>query len=120
MDMPGVLWPKFEEKVVGENLAITGAIKDAILDTEYIAVVLCNRLRAIAPNEFMARYKIEENELNACETDYEVFELVGKKRGFLISGGEINTERTAATLLEEFRSAKIGAISLEIPKNIGE
>lgn len=120
MDMPGVLWPKFEEKVVGENLAITGAIKDAILDTEYIAVVLCNRLRAIAPNEFMARYKIKENELNACETDYEVFELVGKKRGFLISGGEINTERTAATLLEEFRSAKIGAISLEIPKNIGE
>ena len=120
MDMPGVLWPKFEEKVVGENLAITGAIKDAILDTEYIAVVLCNRLRAIAPNEFMARYKIKENELDACETDYEVFELVGKKRGFLISGGEINTERTAATLLEEFRSAKIGAISLEIPKNIGE
>ncbi|MBO5092160.1 MAG: ribosome biogenesis GTPase YlqF [Clostridia bacterium] len=120
MDMPGVLWPKFEEKVVGENLAITGAIKDAILDTEYIAVVLCNRLKAIAPNEFMARYKIKENELDACETDYEVFELVGKKRGFLISGGEINTERTAATLLEEFRSAKIGAISLEIPKNIGE
>lgn len=120
MDMPGVLWPKFEEKAVGENLAITGAIKDAILDTEYIAVVLCNRLKAIAPNEFMARYKIKENELENCETDYEIFELVGKKRGFLISGGEINTERTAATLLEEFRSAKIGAISLEIPENIGE
>ena len=120
MDMPGVLWPKFEEKVVGENLAITGAIKDAILDTEYIAVVLCNRLKSIAPSEFMARYKIKENELENCETDYEIFELVGKKRGFLISGGEINTERTAATLLEEFRSAKIGAISLEIPENIGE
>jgi ribosome biogenesis GTPase A len=116
MDMPGVLWPKFEEKAVGENLAITGAIKDAILDTEYIAVVLCNRLKAIAPNEFMTRYKIKENELENCETDYEIFELVGKKRGFLISGGEINTERTAATLLEEYRSAKIGSISLEIPK----
>ena len=115
MDMPGVLWPKFEEKAVGENLAITGAIKDAILDTEYIAVVLCARLKALAPDLFMARYKIKENELSACETDYEVFELVGRKRGFLISGGEINTERTAATLLEEFRSAKIGAISLEIP-----
>ena len=116
MDMPGVLWPKFEEKAVGENLAITGAIKDAILDTEYIAVVLCARLKALAPELFMTRYKIKEEELSACETDYEVFELVGRKRGFLISGGEINTERTAATLLEEFRSAKIGAISLEIPK----
>ena len=117
MDMPGVLWPKFEEKVVGENLAITGAIKDAILDTEYIAVVLCSRLKNIAPNEFMARYKIKPEELDACEMDYEIFELVGKKRGFLISGGEINTERTAAMLLEEFRSAKIGAISLEVPEN---
>jgi len=116
MDMPGVLWPKFEEKTVGENLAITGAIKDAILDTEYIAVILCSRLKAIAPEQFMARYKISADELESCEMDYEIFELVGKKRGFLISGGEINTERTAATLLEEYRSAKIGSISLEIPK----
>lgn len=117
MDMPGVLWPKFEEKIVGENLAITGAIKDAILDTEYIAVLLCSRLRKIAPNAFMSRYKISQAELDSCEMDYEVFELVGKKRGFLISGGEINTERTAATLLEEFRSAKIGAISIESPED---
>ena len=116
MDMPGVLWPKFEEKTVGENLAITGAIKDAILDTEYIAVVLCSRLKELAPELFMARYKIKPEELFECQMDYEIFELVGKKRGFLISGGEINYERTAATLLEEFRSAKIGAISLEIPK----
>lgn len=115
MDMPGVLWPKFEEKIVGENLAITGAIKDAILDIEYIAVILCGRLRAIAPDLLMARYKITQAELDACEMDYEIFELVGRKRGFLISGGEINTERTATTLLEEFRSAKIGNISLEIP-----
>lgn len=116
MDMPGVLWPKFEEKVVGENLAITGAIKDAILDTEYIAVLLCSRLKNLAPEQFMSRYKITKEELEACEMDYEIFELVGKKRGFLISGGEINTERTAATLLEEYRSAKIGNISLEIPQ----
>ena len=116
MDMPGVLWPKFEEKLVGENLAITGAIKDAILDIEYIAVILCSRLKEIAPEQFMARYKITAAELESCEMDYEIFELVGKKRGFLISGGEINTERTAATLLEEYRSAKIGSISLEIPK----
>ena len=116
MDMPGVLWPKFEEKIVGENLAITGAIKDAILDTEYIAVILCSRLKSLAPEQFMTRYKITKDELDNCEMDYEIFELVGRKRGFLISGGEINTERTAATLLEEFRSAKIGAISLETPQ----
>lgn len=116
MDMPGVLWPKFEEKVVGENLAITGAIKDAILDIEYIAVILCSRLKSIAPNELMARYKIKPEELEACEMDYEILELIGRKRGFLISGGEVNTERTATTLLEEFRSAKIGAISLEVPQ----
>ena len=117
MDMPGVLWPKFEEKIVGENLAITGAIKDAILDTEYIAVILCSRLKELAPEQLMSRYKITQDELDACDMDYEIFELIGKKRGFLISGGEINTERTAAVLLEEFRSAKIGSISLEIPKN---
>ena len=64
----------------------------------------------------MARYKITTEELENCEMDYEIFELVGKKRGFLISGGEINTERTATTLLEEYRSAKIGPISLESPK----
>ena len=116
MDMPGVLWPKFEEKLVGENLAITGAIKDTILDTEYIAVILCSRLKCLAPEQFMSRYKISVAELESCEMDYEIFELVGKKRGFLISGGEINAERTAATLLEEYRSAKIGPISLEMPK----
>ena len=116
MDMPGVLWPKFEEKEVGENLAITGAIKDAILDTEYIAVVLCRRLKDIAPEQFMTRYKITQEELDQCEMDYELLELVGRKRGFLISGGEINTERAANMLLEEFRSAKIGNISLESPK----
>lgn len=115
MDMPGVLWPKFEEKVVGENLAITGAIKDAILDIEYIAVLLCERLKRLAPEQLMARYKITKAELDACEMNYEIFELVGRKRGFLISGGEVNTERTAITLLEEFRSAKIGNISLETP-----
>lgn len=117
MDMPGVLWPKFEEKVVGENLAITGAIKDAILDIEYIAVLLCERLKRLAPEQLMARYKITKAELDACEMNYEIFELVGRKRGFLISGGEINTERTAITLLEEFRSAKIGNISLETPED---
>ena len=120
MDMPGVLWPKFEEKKVGENLAITGAIKDDILDTEQIAVILCARLKKVAPELFMARYKISQSELDGCETDYEILELVGKKRGFLISGGEIDTERASNMLLDEFRGAKIGRISLETPNTAGE
>ena len=120
MDMPGVLWPKFEEKKVGENLAITGAIKDDILDTEQIAVILCARLKKVAPELFMARYKISQSELDGCETDYEILELVGKKRGFLISGGEIDTERASNMLLDEFRGAKIGRISLEAPNTAGE
>ena len=118
MDMPGVLWPKFEEKRVGENLAITGAIKDAILDVEYIAVLLCERLKKIAPEQLMTRYKIKKEELDACEMNHEIFELIGRKRGFLISGGEVNYERTANTLLEEYRNAKIGNISLESPEDI--
>ncbi len=120
MDMPGVLWPKFEEKKVGENLAITGAIKDDILDTEQIATILCARLKKVAPELFMARYKISQSELDGCETDYEILELVGRKRGFLISGGEIDTERASNMLLDEFRGAKIGRISLEAPNTAGE
>ena len=114
LDMPGVLWPKFEDATVGENLAITGAIRDQILDIEEIAMILCSRLMQCAPKEFTQRYKLDMNE--ALELDsYDLFELVGRKRGFLISGGEVNHERTAQMLLEEFRSAKIGRITLEVP-----
>ena len=115
LDMPGVLWPKFEEERVGQNLAMTGAIKDQILDTEEIAMLLCGRLMEVAPKEFMARYKLTEEETDGLDC-YDLFELVGRKRGFLVSGGEINHERTAIMLLDEFRSAKIGRISLEKPK----
>ena len=114
LDMPGVLWPKFEDATVGENLAITGAIRDAILDTEEIAMILCSRLMSCAPGEFMARYKLTKDETEDLDS-YDLFRLVGKKRGFLMAGGEINHPRTAETLLEEFRSAKIGRISLERP-----
>ena len=117
LDMPGVLWPKFEDMRVGENLAITGAIKDTILDTEEIAMVLAKRLIEIAPEELCGRYKLDYDE--ACELDsYDLFRLIGKKRGFLMSGGEINHTRTAQMLLEEFRSAKIGRISLEKPSEV--
>ena len=117
LDMPGVLWPKFEDERVGQNLAMTGAIRDQILDIEEIAMLLCVRLMEVAPSEFTARYKLKEDEVEGLD-GYDLFELVGRKRGFLISGGEINHQRTAEMLLEEFRSAKIGRISLERPSNI--
>ncbi len=114
MDTPGVLWPKFEDETVGQNLAITGAIRDAILDTEELAMILCARLMECAPRDFTERYKLSLDE--AAELDsYELFELVGKKRGLLMSGGVVNQERCADMLLEEFRSAKIGKITLEVP-----
>jgi ribosome biogenesis GTPase A len=116
LDTPGVLWPKFNDRLVGENLAITGAIKDMILDVEEIACLLISRLRAIAPEALMERYKITEDELDESFIDYDVLEAIGKRRGFLASRGQINTERTAITLLEEFRNGKIGRITLEFPQ----
>ncbi len=115
LDMPGVLWPKFEDRTVGENLAMTGAIKDDILDTEHIAILLVGRLRKTAPDKLSARYKLGEMSQYDELADWELFEVIGKKRGFLISGGEIDYERCANMLLDEFRGAKIGRISLELP-----
>ena len=113
MDMPGILWPKFEERRVGENLALTGAIRDGILDLETMAVILCKRLRRLYPDLLSARYKLGDMTQYKEMSDYDLFLTIGKKRGFLISGGEINTERTAITLLDEFRDAKIGRITLD-------
>ncbi len=113
MDMPGILWPKFDDRKVGENLAITGAIKDAVVDVEEIATVLCGRLRTLYPDLLSTRYKLGAPETYADLTDYELFEAIGRKRGFLISGGEINTERTANMLLDELRAAKIGRVTLD-------
>ena len=117
LDMPGVLWPKFEDKRVGEHLAMTGAIRDQILDTEEISMLLCKRLMGCAPKAFCERYKLDRDEAEELDA-YDLFELVGRKRGFLVSGGEINHERTAQMLLEEFRSAKIGRITLELPNEV--
>lgn len=115
LDMPGVLWPKFEDQLVGENLAITGAIKDDVLDIESIASTLCGRLRQMYPELFMQRYKIDLLPLEDEMSNYELLQLVGRKRGHLISGGDIDTERTANMLIDEFRAAKIGKISLDAP-----
>lgn len=116
LDMPGVLWPKFDDRTVGENLAITGAIKDTILEIEDIALALINRMRTLYPSLLTSRYKIEEADKYTELSDYDLFRLIGKKRGFLISGGEINEERTANALIDEFRSGKLGRITLDIVK----
>ncbi len=115
LDTPGVLWPKFEDKLAGENLAITGAIKDDILDVESIACMLCKRLRKYYPRLLCERYKLTEDDISEDKIDYDVLEAIGRRRGFLVSGGDVNTERAAITLTEEFRSGKIGRISLERP-----
>ena len=115
LDTPGVLWPKFDDKIVGERLAFTGAVKDQILDTELLAVRLLDFLRSLKPADFIARFKLENIDLDAIDS-YELLNVIGKKRGMLISGGKINTERAAIMLLDEFRSGKLGRITLEMPE----
>ena len=115
LDTPGVLWPKFDDKIVGERLAFTGAVKDQILDTELLAVRLLDFLRSLKLADFIARFKLEDIDLDAIDS-YELLNVIGKKRGMLISGGEINTERAAIMLLDEFRSGKLGRITLEMPE----
>ena len=114
LDTPGVLWPKFDDKTVGEYLAFTGAVKDRILDIELLAVRLLDFLKKLKPKDFIARYKLEESDVENSES-YDLLKLIGKKRGMLVSGGEIDTERAAIMLLDEFRSAKLGKITLEMP-----
>ncbi len=116
LDTPGVLWPKFDDKLVGENLAITGAIKDDILDSDTIAMILCSRMMELYPGIFCERFKLGDPAQYEDYTSDMIFELVGRKRGLLVSGGEISYERTAMMLLDEFRNGKIGRISLEKPQ----
>ncbi len=123
LDMPGILWHKFDDKLVGEHLAFTGAVKDDILDSEYLACRLLELLAEEYPESIIGRYGISlddlpenEDESAGCVRGFELLERVGRKRGFLVSGGEINTERAAATVLDEFRGGKLGRISLERPK----
>ena len=112
LDMPGVLWPKFNDKTVGENLAITGAIKDTVLQTDEIAIALCQRLKTRYPDLLCSRYSLEKEEIENLDA-YDIFELIGRKRGILMKGGDVNFDRCAAMLLDEFRHGKIGRITLE-------
>ena len=113
LDMPGVLWPKFEDQIIGENLAFTGAIRDDILDIEHLAVKLAGRLRALYPAELCARFKITDKDAWQDLTDLQLLTLIGKKRGCLIPGGIVDTERVSNLLIDEFRAAKIGRMTID-------
>lgn len=115
LDMPGVLWPKFEDQNTAVKLAFTGAISDNILDIETLAMKLLSYLAEFYPNSLTERYKIDHN---VADTGSVILEKVGRKRGMVISGGEINTERAAITILDEFRGGKLGRITLELPERI--
>ncbi len=112
LDTPGVLWPKFEDPVVGEHLAFTGAVKDEILDVEGLACRLLELLRELYPQAVNQRYKTEIP-IDCALSGYEILEQIGRKRGMLLSKGEIDLERAAITLLDEYRSGKLGRITLE-------
>ena len=112
MDMQGVLCPKFEDKVAGERLAFIGSVKDQILDIEYLAMRLLDTLRPTYTAALAERYKLDAEAIAEMES-YELLERIARKRGMLISGGEANTERAAIMLLDEFRSAAMGRITLE-------
>jgi len=115
LDTPGVLWPKFDDKTVGEHLAFTGAVKDQILDIELLAVRLLDFIKELKPDDFIIRFKLENEDIENIDS-YELLKIIGKKRGMLVSGGEIDTERASIMLLDEFRSAKLGRITVEMPQ----
>ena len=113
--MPGVLWPKFDDQSVAQKLAFTGAINDDVMDLEALASLLLQKLAASYPKALEERYRMTELD-EICEDGFAMLELLGRKRGMLISGGEVNTERAAITLLDEFRSGRLGRITLELPE----
>lgn len=114
LDTPGILWPKFEDPEVGMMLAYTGAVKERVIDIEELACRLMELLHKFYPQTLLERYKVEAP---AGTRGWELIEMAGRKRGYLVSGGEVNTERMSKVLLDEFRSGKLGKFTLEIPEN---
>ncbi len=110
LDTPGILWPKFEDQTVAQHLAYTGAIRDEILDSEELAVGLLDILATDYEAELRTRYKLTEP---LAEDRFDLLQQIGRKRGMLISGGEVDTLRASVMLLDEFRGQKIGRITLE-------
>ena len=112
LDTPGILWPKFEDEATGLHLAFTGAVKDEVMDAETLACRLLELLAARYPNALEQRYQIPAD---LSGQGWELLEACGRKRGFLISGGEVDTERMAKVLLDEYRSGTLGNLTLELP-----
>lgn len=117
LDTPGVLWPKFDDQIVAQRLAFTGAVKDQIMDIELLAVRLLDLLKELSTPQFIERFKLKDVDFKEMES-YELLQLIGRKRGMLISGGNVDTERAATVLLDEFRGAKLGRITLEFPNDL--
>lgn len=117
LDTPGVLWPKFDDKVVGEHLAFMGSVKDEIVDTEQLASRLLEYLSEKSTPQFVERLKLANVDYKDMP-GYELLEVVARKRGMLISGGEADMERAASMVLDEFRGAKLGRITLELPESM--
>ena len=115
LDTPGILWPRFDDPQVGENLAVTGAVRDEILDRETLCANLMVKLRALYPQNIEERYKFKPD---PEMTGFDMLETAAKKRGFLAGRGEYDLERMSAVLLDEFRGAKLGRISLEKPEGV--
>ena len=113
LDTPGILWPKFEDPEVGMMLAYTGAVKEGVIDIEELACRLMELLHKFYPQTLLERYKVEASE---GTPGWELVEMAGRKRGYLISGGEVNTERMSKVLLDEFRGGKLGKFTLEMPE----
>ena len=113
LDTPGILWPKFEDPEVGMLLAYTGAVKENIIDTEELAYHLIERLWKFYPETVRQRYKVD---IPQDTPGYVLLEEAGRKRGFLLARGEINTERMAKVLLDEYRSGKLGHFTFEVPE----
>ena len=114
LDTPGILWPKFEDETTGIHLAFTGAVKDEIMDLETLACHLIEILAKRYPQALLERFKVE---VDPEQPGWELLEQCGRKRGFLISGGEVDTERMARILLDEYRSGKLGRITFESPQD---
>lgn len=117
LDTPGVLWPKFDDEKVGLHLAFTGAVKDQVLDIELLAMDFLDAMQKAPTQEFLDRFKLKREDIEDIQP-YELLELVGRKRGMLISGGEIDTERAANLIMDEYRAGKFGNITLEFPEDL--
>ena len=113
LDTPGMLWPKFDDPAVGMRLACTGAVRDEIIDLEELASHLMAYLGRHYPDALLERYRVQ---VEPEDTGYGLLEKAGRKRGFLIRGGEVDTERMARILLDEFRGGKLGRFTLELPE----